>query len=595
MKNYSSKFDQRIHESQMISKISFFPQENNISIGELYNKILSNPAFINNFGPNKNMVSSYILIRLIYINYKIIKKEFINLLNKKLFNNEINNFISFDTYQNININNELLNNFFKTKKISKFITSDNINNQSIFGHVNEYINQKNFILNHFYKDLINVYNINTLNNCVNNNLIKNEYLFLNDLFEKTNHDNCNKNILKCEDEYIYLNNNPHFNQKYNNLISLNNNDDIYKLYDLLFYYNLSINFNNNLIKNQNNLINLNDMNNIKLNKYNKKCSNSSENSLTSILCDKKGINEIKEMIIKNPNYLELIRKILLILNKENGLHKVCGNIYGNYFFQELFSKMNNDLIQLTIDLINSEFVNIAKNPFGTHCLQKLLNFINNSEMEISILKAIKYKEKEMAFDDYATYVLQKIILIIPDKKRKRLNNLIIENAKELSLNSNSVFILKKFIATITIEENKKKLINMIKNNFLIISQNPFGNYVIQYLFETWPMKDCDLLINEIFENAIELSTKRFSSNIIMKALNIFDAYHKLQLINILCFSSNILILLKNKYGYYVIIKIIKMMDNNTKDKFELYLIQMIENISISDKILILKLNTLLKK
>ena len=595
MKNYSSKFDQRIHESQMISKISFFPQENNISIGELYNKILSNPAFINNFGPNKNMVSSYILIRLIYINYKIIKKEFINLLNKKLFNNEINNFMSFDTYQNININNELLNNFFKTKKISKFITSDNINNQSIFGHVNEYINQKNFILNHFYKDLINVYNINTLNNCVNNNLIKNEYLLLKDLFEKTNHDNCNKNILKCEDEYIYLNNNPHFNQKYNNLISLNNNDDIYKLYDLLFYYNLSINFNNNLIKNQNNLINLNDMNNIKLNKYNKKCSNSSENSLTSILCDKKGINEIKEMIIKNPNYLELIRKILLILNKENGLHKVCGNIYGNYFFQELFSKMNNDLIQLTIDLINSEFVNIAKNPFGTHCLQKLLNFINNSEMEISILKAIKYKEKEMAFDDYATYVLQKIILIIPDKKRKRLNNLIIENAKELSLNSNSVFILKKFIATITIEENKKKLINMIKNNFLIISQNPFGNYVIQYLFETWPMKDCDLLINEIFENAIELSTKRFSSNIIIKALNIFDAYHKLQLINILCFSSNILILLKNKYGYYVIIKIIKMMDNNTKDKFELYLIQMIENISISDKILILKLNILLKK
>ena len=87
MKNYSSKFDQRIHESQMISKISFFPQENNISIGELYNKILSNPAFINNFGPNKNMVSSYILIRLIYINYKIIKKEFINFLNKKLFNN----------------------------------------------------------------------------------------------------------------------------------------------------------------------------------------------------------------------------------------------------------------------------------------------------------------------------------------------------------------------------------------------------------------------------------------------------------------------------------------------------------------------------
>ena len=119
-------------------------------------------------------------------------------------------------------------------------------------------------------------------------------------------------------------------------------------------------------------------------------------------------------------------------------------------------------------------------------------------MEISCIKDIKFKKKEMAFDEYATYVLQKIISIIPDNKRIRLNSIIIENAKELSLNANSVFVLKKFIITNTIEENKKRLINAIKKHFLIISQNPFGNYVIQYLLEVWTIKDCELIINEIF-------------------------------------------------------------------------------------------------
>ena len=283
--------------------------------------------------------------------------------------------------------------------------------------------------------------------------------------------------------------------------------------------------------------------------------------------------------MKNPNDINLIRKIILALNEENGLHTVFKNIYGNYFIQDLFQKMNKDLIQLTIDLISSEFVNIAKTPSGTHSLQSLLNYINNSEMEISIIKAIKFKEKEMAFDEYATYVLQKIISIIPDNKRIRLNSIIIENAKELSLNANSVFVLKKFIITNTIEENKKRLINAIKKHFLIISQNPFGNYVIQYLLEVWTIKDCELIINEIFNKIIELSSERFSANIIIYVLKYFNNNYKKKLISILCFSTNIINLLKNKYSFYVINKTVNYMDKNIKAKFKLYLEKKMENTS----------------
>ena len=207
-------------------------------------------------------------------------------------------------------------------------------------------------------------------------------------------------------------------------------------------------------------------------------------------------------------------------------------------------------------------------------------------MEISIIKAIKYKEKEMAFDEYATYVLQKIISIIPDNKRIRLNNIIIENAKELSLNANSVFVLKKFIMTNTIEENKKRLINAIKKHFLLISQNPFGNYVIQYLFEVWTIRDCELIVNEIFNKVIELSTDRFSANIVIYALKFFNNTYKKKLISILCFSINIINLLKNKYSFYIINRTVNYMDKNTKIKFKLYLEKKMENTSVKEMKLI---------
>ena len=318
-------------------------------------------------------------------------------------------------------------------------------------------------------------------------------------------------------------------------------------------------------------------------------------SLTSLLCSKKGIIDIKNVIRNSSNCTDIIRKISLALNKENGLHIVFKNIYGNYFIQDLFEKMNDDLILLTFELISSEFVNIAKSPSGTHCLQNLLNYINSSEMEMIVIKSIKYKEKEMAFDDNATYVLQKIIINIPDKKRTRLNNSIIENVKEFSLNANSILVLKKFILTNTIEDNKKKIINIIKKYFLVIAQNPFGNYVIQYLFEVWPIKDCIPISNEILSKVIPLSTERFSANIIIKSLKIFNNEYKKKLINLLCFSSNIINLLKNKYSYFVINKAILYMDKDTKDKFKIYLTQSMNNISSSkEKSLVNEIIFLLK-
>ena len=460
---------------------------------------------------------------------------------------------------------------------------NNLNNNNNFRNSIYDFNNNNILYNSIYHDIhdynMNVNNIDNNRN-INNNYIDNDQLKLLYLFKKDN-------------TYIYKNNLPNnsINNEYNNFRMYN--DNCVNLNNNISPINLNVNNNNiyqeslfNLKKTNNNNININtnELNSLDFHKT----------SLTTLLCDKNGINQIKNLL-KNGDYnFDLIRKIILGLNKENGLYKVFTNIYGNYFIQHLFQKMNNDLIQLTIDLISSKFVNIAKTPSGTHCLQELLNYINDSEKEISIIKAIKYKEKEMAFDKYATYVLKKIISIIPDTKRTRLNTVIIDNTKELSLNANSVFILKKFIVTTTIEENKKKIINALRKNFIIISQNPFGNYVIQYIFEVWPIKDCELIVNDIFNKVNELSCQRFSVNIIMKALNIFNIEYKNKLIYIICFSPNILNLLKNKYGNFIVNKAIEEMDSDTKKQFENYVERKFKNVNSQEKMLINNIISLLR-
>ena len=231
-------------------------------------------------------------------------------------------------------------------------------------------------------------NIDNVNNINSNSDINNIYMNSNteqnkfsDLLLKQNIYLYKKNLdLPNNINNNYYNSSPYFKQNNNNLQI--NKDKILNANNRLIVNNYTKNnYNFDNVEKKYPLINLSETNKNKINNKIITSLNSLENSLTNILCNKNGINQIKNLL-KNKKYnTDLIRKIILILNKENGLQVVFKNIYGNYFIQHLFPKMNSDLIQLTIDLISSDFANIAKTPSGTHCLQELLNYINDSEKE----------------------------------------------------------------------------------------------------------------------------------------------------------------------------------------------------------------------
>ena len=321
--------------------------------------------------------------------------------------------------------------------------------------------------------------------------------------------------------------------------------------------NNTINYNFNLnIYNNSCIINTDEIknkNSIALNDY------SNETTLTNILCTRYGLIEMNLFLAKNIYANNYITNIILLLNKEHGLNTVFCDIYGNYFIQDLIHKMNRTQIQLILDLVFHDFVSISKNNSGTHCLQELLNHISTVKMKYTILNAIKKKEVEMIYDKNATYVLQKILLIIEDTKRIELNNIIIKNIFQFSMQHNSIYVLKIFIATANIIGNKKKVIEILSEFCIQISQNPFGNYVIQFVIEKWSIKDCGILIKQIIRKANILSCNKYSANVIDKALNYFDEKNRSKLISRLYLNRNILYLLNNKYGCCLLYKSINYM------------------------------------
>ncbi len=96
------------------------------------------------------------------------------------------------------------------------------------------------------------------------------------------------------------------------------------------------------------------------------------------------------------------------------------------------------------------------------------------------------------------------------------------NLKTLSLDSNGICVIKKFINTNKSPVLKSKILNELVNHTLEIVQSPFGNYAIQYAIKEWGIQFCKPVIYAITTNIVSLSMQKYSSNVVEKCLELAD-------------------------------------------------------------------------
>lgn len=65
-------------------------------------------------------------------------------------------------------------------------------------------------------------------------------------------------------------------------------------------------------------------------------------------------------------------------------------------------------------------------------------------------------------------------------------------------------------------DQQRQLVNEIIKNSLYLVQDPFGNYVVQYVLDLGNPYFEDNLIQQFLTHVFELSVQKFSSNVIEK-------------------------------------------------------------------------------
>ena len=208
---------------------------------------------------------------------------------------------------------------------------------------------------------------------------------------------------------------------------------------------------------------------------------------------------------------EFIDKILSEL--EGMFITIMQNKNGNYFSSDLLKTCNETQRIKILKEIYPKISKICLNEYGTHPIQTLIQLSKSEEEHKLILYSFNDAETilKTSINSNGSYVIQKIINFIPEERRKYFNELVLQNIKELSLDMYGICVVKQFMLFTKDSAIIDEIFNNIINNFINVSQNQYGNYLIQFLLQKWWHEyQCAFIKKLIYDNFIILSCNQFS-------------------------------------------------------------------------------------
>ena len=214
------------------------------------------------------------------------------------------------------------------------------------------------------------------------------------------------------------------------------------------------------------------------------------------------------MEAKNETIVSLVKELRgeyrkLILDKN-----------GNYLCTDLFKicqqKERIDILKELSPTLSDDCVD----GYATFPIQTLIEYSSCEDEYKLILNSLNDYNKLLAaaINPNGGHVIQKIIIRIPERFRKEFNSIFISSLDFLSKQKYGIVSVKCFVSKTKDKETIKSILNFIKNNFMSLAVDRFGNYLIQYLLEKWNnFEEGTEIENLVFQNLKDMIQSKYSS------------------------------------------------------------------------------------
>jgi len=279
----------------------------------------------------------------------------------------------------------------------------------------------------------------------------------------------------------------------------------------------------------------------------------------------------RNTIILQKSLMEATKETINTIIKElaGDFSQIIKNKNGNYFCSDLFKVCDKKQRISILKEITNSLSDDCIDEYGTHPIQTLIEVAKSEEEYKLILASFNNYNKILtaSLNPNGSYVIQKLIVHIPERYRMEFNLIFIKFMCILSMDMYGVCTVKKFIEYTKNELLIKQILNIILNNFVNISENQYGNYLIQYLLEYWWNSNEGKHLKKLCTSKFHaLAKNHFSFYICDLFIKLANIEEKKALLNSLIKDNTIALLTNNNSGNIIINKLMSSLNAQKKEK-----------------------------
>ncbi|CAG7972485.1 unnamed protein product [Penicillium salamii] len=239
--------------------------------------------------------------------------------------------------------------------------------------------------------------------------------------------------------------------------------------------------------------------------------------------------------------------------------------FGNYLCQKLLEYSNDEQRTALIDNASSQLVKIALNQHGTRALQKMIEFISTPRQTQTVINSLQNHVVELVQDLNGNHVIQKCLNRLSPEDAEFIYEAVGGNCVVVGTHRHGCCVLQRCIDHAS-GNQKARLIAQITSHSFALVQDPFGNYVVQYILDLNEPSFTNPLCATFGGNIPQLSKQKFSSNVIEKCLRTADNYMKRELIDEFLMGGELEKMLRDSFANYVVQTAMDFCDAETRNR-----------------------------
>ncbi|KAG1706384.1 hypothetical protein DVH05_001531 [Phytophthora capsici] len=226
--------------------------------------------------------------------------------------------------------------------------------------------------------------------------------------------------------------------------------------------------------------------------------------------------------------------------------------FGNYLFQKLLERVNEKQRLVIIRRVSSNLVAAALNLHGTRSVQKVVEvcatspdvieedyeeedgddygYVNDREERLEggerrrttslpdiIVDALKDDAVRLCIDSNGNHVIQRALQFMKPEYNQFVFDAVCKECTTVGTHRHGCCVLQRCLDAAN-KAQKAEVIEQVERQAMKLMQDPYGNYVVQYVLDSCTAEEAFGVIMKPLGHIYELSVQKFSSNVIEKCL-----------------------------------------------------------------------------